>query len=293
MEKQQTPWQEKLQKAITSPRQAERYWKVFSRYAYLNTTMRTYSVRNGEAAALKHARELHEKEYQNQSTPLVSVTIATYNRGQLLEERPLTSILNQTYTNFEVIVVGDGCTDDTGERIARLNDPRIRYINLPERSKYPEDPQYRWMVAGTPPVNRAMAEARGSWIAHLDDDEIFESNHLKSLVEFSAENDAEFIYSRVTKELEPNVWVDAGEYPVLGPYWTKHNIPHSTILFRHYLALFQFDINSWKMNLPVDFQMWVRMYLAGVKFGFLNQVTTIAPLRPETSTYSHLAEDRV
>ena len=68
-----------------------------------------------------------------QRHPLISVHIATFNRGQLLTERTIPSILGQTYRNFEIVVVGDGCSDDTGERLGGLRDSRIRWENLPQR----------------------------------------------------------------------------------------------------------------------------------------------------------------
>src|SRR5262249_3071656 len=101
--------------------------------------------------------------------PLVSVCIPTYNRPRLLTERSITSVLAQTYTNLELIVVGDGCTDETEEAIAGIEDSRLRFVNLPTRGVYPSDPVRRWMVAGTPAINRALALAQGDYITHLDD----------------------------------------------------------------------------------------------------------------------------
>ncbi|OGZ43239.1 MAG: hypothetical protein A3J55_02495 [Candidatus Ryanbacteria bacterium RIFCSPHIGHO2_02_FULL_45_17b] len=61
------------------------------------------------------------------SIPLVSVSIPTFNRAPLLR-RSIESILNQTFTDFELIIVDDGSTDDTKSLIDSFHDPRIRYI---------------------------------------------------------------------------------------------------------------------------------------------------------------------
>ncbi len=96
--------------------------------------------------------------------PKVSCCVATYNRSQLLVERCIASIQRQTYSNWELIVVGDHCTDDTADVIAKLGDARIRFENLPVRGPYPEDPRKRWMVAGTFAMNKALSLA--SWRLH-------------------------------------------------------------------------------------------------------------------------------
>jgi len=57
----------------------------------------------------------------------VSVVLPTYNRTDLLP-RAIRSVLSQTFTDFELIVVDDGSTDDTRGVVAARCDPRIRYI---------------------------------------------------------------------------------------------------------------------------------------------------------------------
>ena len=58
--------------------------------------------------------------------PLVSICIPTYNRPELLA-RTLRSCETQTYRNFEIIICDNSDNDASGELVARLNDPRIRY----------------------------------------------------------------------------------------------------------------------------------------------------------------------
>ena len=63
--------------------------------------------------------------------PTVSVVIPTYNRAPLIG-RSIKSVLNQTYQDFEIIIVDDASTDNTKEVVSNFNDERIRYIQHEE-----------------------------------------------------------------------------------------------------------------------------------------------------------------
>ena len=106
--------------------------------------------------------------------PFFSIIIPSYNRANIL---PVTieSVLNQTYNNWELIIVDDGSTDNTKEIVKNTADPRITYIfqENSERS-----------VAR----NNGIKNARGRWICFLDSDDAFKENHLITLFE-NIEND--------------------------------------------------------------------------------------------------------
>jgi len=90
---------------------------------------------------------------------LVSVVIPTYNRCQLVQ-LAIDSVLAQTYTDYELIVVDDGSTDGTGEALASRYGDRIRYVwqeNQGESSAR----------------NRGISIARGKYIAFLDSDDLW------------------------------------------------------------------------------------------------------------------------
>ena len=89
-----------------------------------------------EFDSIRYSSNYRETFKKNQ--PLVTVCVATYNRAKLLTKRTLPSILNQTYNNIEIIVVGDCCTDSTQEDVLALGDTRIQFINLEKRGKYPK-----------------------------------------------------------------------------------------------------------------------------------------------------------
>jgi glycosyltransferase involved in cell wall biosynthesis len=69
-----------------------------------------------------------------QNTPLVSVLIPVYNAGEYLQEAVL-SILNQTYTHLEIIIIDDGSTDGCIETIIHLKDDRIKFIQQENQGK--------------------------------------------------------------------------------------------------------------------------------------------------------------
>ena len=64
------------------------------------------------------------------TSPHVSIVIATYNRSNVLRFA-IESVRAQTVADFELIVIGDACTDDTAAVVNGFGDPRIRFENLP------------------------------------------------------------------------------------------------------------------------------------------------------------------
>ena len=90
--------------------------------------------------------------------PKVSVIIPTYNRAHLVG-RAIRSVLNQTYQDFEIIVVDDGSTDNTEEVVKSFIDPRIRYIRH-EKNK-----------GAAAARNTGIKAAKGKFIAFQDSDD--------------------------------------------------------------------------------------------------------------------------
>jgi glycosyltransferase involved in cell wall biosynthesis len=96
---------------------------------------------------------------QLQYTPLVSVVIPTRGRPDLLVQRALRSALAQTLSDYEVIVVVDGPDPETELALAALSNPRLSVLVLPSN------------VGGADARNAGIQNARGEWIALLDDDD--------------------------------------------------------------------------------------------------------------------------
>lgn len=234
---------------------------------------RTYEAQADWPARLAALRAAPDYDAPwDEPEPLVSVRIPTYNNAQLLCERTLESVRRQTYERWEAIVVGDAVEDDTEARIRAIGDDRIRFINLPFRGPYPEDPQQRWMVAGTAPANRAANEGRGAWIAPLDHDDEFDDDHIEVLLAHARETRAEFVYGKLrvreaaTGRIVPNV---VGAFP---PRYGQFGFQGS--MYHQALRAFQMDVNARLVGEPGDWNQARRMWDAGVRFSLLDRIVT-------------------
>ena len=213
-----------------------------------------------------------------EAEPMVSVIIATYNRARLLTERTLPSVLGQTYSNFEVVIVGDGCDDDTADRLAAVSDPRIRFFNLPHRTGYPDDPRKRWQVAGGSCKNLAAELAEGHWLALVDDDDEFSPDHIEILMNAALGDRYEMVCGRMMVKADRAIPYDR----IVGTYPPKHGEFNffNSIMMRA-LRFFTFDSNSWVLDEASDWQRCRRMMEAGVKIGWVEDVLgTVYPTGP-------------
>lgn len=246
-----------------------------------------------EPIKLRLARKRYEHLYSGQDDPLVSVYIPTYNRGKLLVERAIPSLLAQTYKNLEIVVVGDHCTDDTEELLSKIGDPRIRFYNLPERkkSRYPDDVEIHWLAGPVIPANKALELVCGKWIARIDDDDIWTPDHVEVLIRFAQEGDYEFVSAHYIAERHgKRMQVFAPR--VLDPYYTRKKPVENdtspriggtqTWLYRSYLRFFRYNINCWRKawNRVNDIELSLRIYKAGVRIGFLDRIVCYVLPRP-------------
>jgi glycosyltransferase involved in cell wall biosynthesis len=164
--------------------------------------------------------------------PIVSVIIPTYNWSSVLRIA-IQSVLWQTEQNFELIAVGDGCTDDSGSVVAGFNDGRIIWHNLPTNSGHQAAPN-----------NAGLALARGRYIALLGHDDVWHPEHLRTMLNAALRKNADVV-SALTQMIGPagtNFRVVNGFYP-RGGYDGSRTLVPSGIMVRRKIAQ---KIGGWR-----------------------------------------------
>ena len=224
-----------------------------------------------ESLELQLARKTEEFQavYQRKS-PLVSVCVATFNRSELLIERCIKSLQRQTYPNIQIIVVGDHCTDGTEYFLAKLNDSRIVFENLPVRGPYPPPGRARWAVAGSNAMNRALQLVEGDFVMHLDDDDEATINRVEKMLEESLESQAEFLWHQFSC---PDL---NGVYGILGnPELIYGQVTTGSTFYHNYFTKCHWDVEAYKANEPGDWHRLQRIKLLNPKLQFVNEMLTI------------------
>lgn len=111
-----------------------------------------------------------------QNNPLVSVVLPVYNASEFLEEA-LTSVLDQTYKNLEIIVIDDGSTDGSEEILKKFDDKRIRYYRHEKNQGL------------IPTLNQGFELAQGKYIARMDADDVIHHQKFEKQVIFLEKNE--------------------------------------------------------------------------------------------------------
>jgi hypothetical protein len=118
-----------------------------------------------------------------QRAPRVSIITATYNRSDVLR-CAIETVLHQTVADWEYVIAGDHCTDDTADVVASFGDPRIRFVN--RETNFGEQ---------SVPNNEAFALTSAPYIAYLNHDDLWFPDHLETLLAYIEATGADLVYS--------------------------------------------------------------------------------------------------
>lgn len=190
--------------------------------------------------------------------PRVSVVMATYNRSHHILPS-IRSVLGQTVEDFELLVIGDAVTDDTGDHVRAIGDPRIHWHNLPTRARTQSGPN-----------NHGIAVARGRIIAYLGQDDIWTPEHLERLLRCYAERPD---FAAVASGLILHLPLAARPTRVFGifeqieSFESRWFVPPSALSHRRDLQ----DLPDWRMRDeaegPVDVDFQRRFLNNGLRIG--------------------------
>ena len=137
------------------------------------------------------------------TAPLVTVIIATYQSATTLK-CALRSVLAQTFTNFEVWVIGDACTDHSEQVVMAFQDPRVHWYNRSINSR-----------SQSAPNNDGLERARGQYIAYIGHDDLWFRWHLEGMVK-TIEDTGAFLVHALMINLGPNGVLGVAGVPCVG-----------------------------------------------------------------------------
>jgi glycosyltransferase involved in cell wall biosynthesis len=193
--------------------------------------------------------------------PQVTVILPTYNWSSVLRHA-ISSVLRQTFTDFELLVIGDGCTDDSAQVVAEAGDARVRWIQLPENTGHQSGPN-----------NVGLRQARGEIIAYHGHDDLWLPHHLAVTVDALESSRADLAHSlclMVPSEGKSG-WLLIPQ-PELGAYAPPLCVIHRRSLteriggWRHYREL---------GTTPPDVELWRRTAASGAMLTFVPRLTGI------------------
>ena len=179
---------------------------------------------------------------------LVSIIMPSYNTEKFIKQT-IESVLAQSYTNWELIIVDD-CSPDNTDEIVRpfLSDQRIKYLKNEKNS------------GAAVSRNRALREAKGKWIAFLDSDDLWKPEKLEKQIGFMERNGYSFSYtnySEIDENGKPNGVTVSGPKKITKTGFFNYCWPGClTVMYdREVVGLIQIaDIK--KNN---DYAMWLKV----------------------------------
>lgn len=183
------------------------------------------------------------------TSPLISVILPVYNAEPYLKEA-IDSILNQSYTNFEFIIVNDGSKDESERTILSYSDSRIKY-------HYQEN-----KGLGTT-LNVALGLCNGKYIARQDQDDISYPDRFKKQVEFLENNPNVLLVGTRARIFEDNSQNYRYHNHASRPSDLKFDLMfdnpfvHSSVMFRK-TATDEIGGYNPDRNLYEDFNLWSR-----------------------------------
>ncbi len=196
--------------------------------------------------------------------PAISVILPVYN-GEKFVRSAIESILNQTFPDFELILIDDGSTDQTGEIIQSIQDERIQLV---------EHTQNQGLISS---LNQGIALARGEYVARMDADDISLPDRFERQVEFLRAHPRVGVLGNQVRFLNENLEQVVWEYHFPSSHteiaWKMmfmNVIPHPAVIVRRELLIEASGYNP-EYATAEDYELWTRLILQ-TEFANLDEV---------------------
>jgi len=206
------------------------------------------------------------------NSPLVSVLIPAYNCSEYIEHAIL-SMLDQTYTNLEIIAIDDGSTDDTWTKLQKIKDDRLKLLKNKENLK----------IVGT--LNKGIRLAKGKYIARMDGDDFSYADRIEKQVQYLELNDDVVIVGGAIEVCDANMNVNNHrKYPlddaaIRAKIFRYNPFAHPAVMIRKSAI----DETGYELNWAEDYDMWFRLGRVGK---LANLADTVLKLRTHPASVS-------
>lgn len=219
--------------------------------------------------------------------PFFSIVLPTYNRAHMLPGA-LSTVVRQTFTDYEVLIVDDGSVDDTPEMIkAWTKDPRFKYTRVPKN------------IGNMACRNMALEMATGTWITNIDSDDFWTLDRLEKFASFSKKRpQAGFVFSDgwlhrygrlIGTAFPPGMKVPEGKVP--GHYAVGEEfLPYLTTNLAIPRALYKKYGHYRSDMIILDNELYARMLADGVEVGVIYDRLAVRRIHEGQVTHKWLEE---
>lgn len=201
----------------------------------------------------------------NSNSLFVSVIMPTYNHGKLIGNA-IESVLNQTFQNYEIIIIDNYSEDNTKEIINSYNDTRIKYLKFRNNG----------IIAAS--RNLGIKESKGEWVAFLDSDDVWYPSKLEKVKQVIIANPEVILVCHNERQINNGV---PGRILPCGPFFNNmyerllfegNKLLTSAVVAKRdiLLSIGGFSVEN-KFVTVEDYEYWIRLAKVG-DFHFINEV---------------------
>ena len=198
--------------------------------------------------------------FKNCHNPIISVVMSVYNGEKYLSEA-IESVLNQTYKDFEFIIVNDGSTDNSLEIIKEYQNQDERIVLISRENK--------GLVAS---LNEGIEKAKGKYIARMDADDICLATRFEEQIEYMEKNKLDLCGSWIETFDEKNI-LNVWKYPethrdIKFRSFFGSSFAHPSVIIKKIV----FDKLKYENETAEDYRLWCDILANGYKVGNIQKV---------------------